>query len=131
MTRRRDTVIRHGAAQLESARQLLRMLAFHTRSWREIWRAARDEVELLICPHNTRRAEIAVTDLITVGEPVVTRRFFRQPNAFRLCLDGDKTRAGQTPGANHPNRPDAAAKIESRPRRRTPTGAIPRGQDVI
>ena len=65
-------VIRDVAAQLEAARDLLRMIAMDTGIERKVWRAAEDKVEPLV-GSKTSGAEIALADLVSWLETVISR----------------------------------------------------------
>ncbi len=131
MFRRGRTVIRHRAAQLETTGELLRMFTLHPGPERKIRRTAGDEIELLLGLENASIAKIPFPDSVAVSDAVLTGGLSGERNTFTLRFNGDKVRPGQTPRGNHPHRADAAAEIQSSLRRRTPTRAIPRREDVV
>src|SRR5688572_2169610 len=80
---------------------------------------------------HARLSKVSLSYLIAVRQGVVARRFLGKAHAFRLYLDGNKSRTGHSPRADHSHRPYAAAKVERGPRRRTPARAVPGGEDVV
>ena len=124
-------VIADIAAQLEPARDLLRVLALNPGPQRKVGRAAEHEVESLVGGQRNRVPEVRVADLIAVAETVVRRRLPGQAHALLLRLDSNHAGSSKAPGGHHPHRADAGSEIEHEARRRNPCGAVPRREQVV
>ena len=131
MFRCRSTIIGNRAAQFEAAGELLRMFASHAGVRRKIRRAAGDEIEFFSAAQNSGFSKIALADFVAVGHAVVARGFSGERDAFSLRLDRHKLRPGQPPRADHADGADAAAEVQHAARRRAPTRAVPRRQNVV
>ena len=110
---RDPAVVADVAAQLEPARDLLRMIAFDASAEREVRGAAEHEIEPLLGRENARVAKIAEPDVRAIAQPVEAHGAARQRDAFLLRLDRHQACAGQAPGGHGRDAADAAAKIEN------------------
>src|SRR6185503_6317197 len=118
------------AAQLEPARDLLRMIAFDAGAERKVRGAAEDEIESLVGREAARVAKIAEPDVRAIVQAVEAHRAARQSDAFLLRLDRDEACARQAPGGHGRDAADAAAKVEDGPRGGAPARPVPRRQHV-
>ena len=75
------SIVADVSAQLEPARDLLRVLALNTGTRRKIRRTPDDKVESLLRGQRARIPEVPVADLKAVVETVVPRRLSRQTHA--------------------------------------------------
>lgn len=125
------TVIRNIASRLKAAGNFLRMISRQAGSDRKVRRRTENQIESFFPRQNRIITKIAVPDFVAIFQPVPASRFFCQPDTVRLRLDRNKFGCRQTPGRNHSDRAQTAAKIENFLGRWATRRAIPSGQDVI
>lgn len=106
-------VVGNISPHFETAGDFLRVIALHPRAQWKVRRTAKNEIKLLIIAHDVDIAKIAQADVEAILNPVPFGRFFCEDNAFRLCLDRDKSSRGQSPCGDCRNGSNAAAEIQN------------------